>query len=330
MSRAGTLALGAVALAAMAGALASQALFAVAVGLLLVIVAAGVSVALAVRRLMITRSVLQSEIAEDQPVIVCFEVRGRGRLPLPVRLEVQVDLDSWVPLGESGGLVELLVGRRGAWQLESSRLRLADGWGIVQRWLLVGQPQPLLVLPTLDPHVPLPRWPQAAAGGPDSDPDLDGLERYVPGTPPSRIYWPALARGGDLQQRRLATSMDIGRPLVVVDTAHTSDPRAVDWAARTAAGAIVRLAAGGGCRVLLPGEKVATTVTGLTAAWRGVHRRLALLEPGPHAAGLGSLEAGLVPDLHIRAVQAPAAALAAHLRPLPPGVVAATETRGGS
>jgi uncharacterized protein (DUF58 family) len=330
MSRAGTLALGAVALAALAGALASLALFAVAVGLLLVVAAAGVSVALAVRRLVVTRSVLQGEVAEDQPVIICFEVRGRGRLPLPVHLEVQVNLDSWVPLGESGGLVELLVGRRGAWHLEPSRLRLTDGWGIIHRWLLVGQPQPLLVLPTPDPHAPLPRWPQAAAGGPDSDPDLDGLEPYIPGTSPSRIYWPALARGGGLHQRRLATSTDIGRSLVLVDTAHTTDPRAVDWAARTAAGVILRLAGGGGCRVLLPGDQVATTVTGLTAAWRGVHRRLALLEPGGHPAGAGSLEAGLVSDLHIRAVQAPAAAFAAQLRPLPPGVVAATETRGGS
>jgi uncharacterized protein (DUF58 family) len=329
MSRAGTLALGAVALAAIAGALASLALFAVAVGLLLVIVAAEVSVALAARRVVVTRSVLQGEVTEDQPVVVGFQVRRRGRLPLPVHLEVQVDLDSWVPLGESGDLVGLLVGRRGAWQLGPSRLRLADGWGIVQRLLLVGQPQPLLVLPTLDPHAPLPRWPQAAADGPDSDPDLDGLEPYVPGTPPSRIYWPALARGGGLQQRRLVASANGARPLVVVDTAHTSDPRAVDWAARTAAGAIVRLAGGGGCRVLLPGDQVATTVTGLTSAWRGVRRRLAVLEPGSHAAEQESLGAGRVPDLYVRAAEAPAAAFAAQLRPLPPGVVAATETRGG-
>jgi MoxR-like ATPase len=327
VSRAGGLALGAIALATMAGALASLALFAVAVGLLLVVAAAGVNVAMAVRRLVVNRSLLQDEVDEDQPVVVGFQVRGLGRLPLPVRLEVQVDLDSWVPLGESGGRVELLVGRRGAWQLGPSRLRLTDGWGIVHRLLLVGQPEPLLVLPTPDPHPSLPRWPQAAVGGPDFEPDLDGLEPYVPGTPPSRIYWPALARGGGLHQRRLVASAGGDRPLVLVDTAHTGDPRAVDWAARTAAGVILGLAAGGGCRVLLPGDQVATTVTGLTVAWRGVLHRLALLEPGRHAAGRGSLDAGWVSDLHIRAVQAPAAALAAQLRPLPPGVVAAIATR---
>ena len=72
---------------------------------------------------------------------------------------------------------------------------------------------------------------------------------------------------------------------MVVDTADTGDPRAVDWAARTAAGAILRLAGTGGCRVLLPGDQVATTVTDLTAAWHGVHRRLALLQPGCPATG---------------------------------------------
>ena len=87
--------------------------------------------------------------------------------------------------------------------------------------------------------------------------------------------WPAApACSSDGWSHRLA-----GLPLVVVDTADTGDPRAVDWAARTAAGVILRLAGTGGCRVLLPGDQVATTVTDLTAAWRGVHRRLALLQP---------------------------------------------------
>jgi uncharacterized protein (DUF58 family) len=328
--RAVGLALGAVALAVMAGALASLALFAIAVGVLLVIATAGVNVTLAARRLVVTRSLLQGEVDENQPIVIGFQVGGLGRLLLPVLLEVQVDRNSWMPLGEGGDFVELLVGRRGAWQLGPSRLRLTDGWGIVHRLLLVGQPEPLLVLPTPDPQAPLSQWQHTASGGPDFEPDLDGLEPYVPGTPPSRIYWPALARGGGLHQRRLAASAGGDRLLVLVDTAHTSDPRAVDWAARTAAGAILRLAGGGGCRVLLPGDQVATTVTDLTAAWQSVHRGLALLEPGRHAAGGGSLDAGPVPELYIRAAQAPAEAVAAQLRPLPPGVVAAIETRGGS
>jgi uncharacterized protein (DUF58 family) len=320
MKRPGGLLLGAVVLAVVAGALASLALFTLAIGLILITLAAWASVAATARRLVVTRSVLQHEVGEDQPISVCFQVRGPGRLPLPVHLEAQVDTDRWIPLGEGGGLLWLLVGRRGPWQLEPSRLRLRDGLGILEWPLVVGRPEPLLILPALDPWVPIPPRPDARAG----DLDLDGLEPYVPGTPISRVHWPALARGAGLQQRRLAAP-PAGLPLVVVETADTVDPRAVDWAARTAAGAILRLAGTGGCRVVLPGDQVATTVTGLTAAWRGMHRRLALLQPAGPAAGRGPLEAGEVPMLHVRAAHAPAEVRGAPPRPLPPGVVAATE-----
>jgi uncharacterized protein (DUF58 family) len=323
MKRAGALLLGAVALAVAAGALASLALFALAFGLLLVTLAAGASVALAARRLVVTRSIPRREVGEDQPIGVCFQVGGLGRLPLPVHLEAQVGTDRWVPLGEDGGRLQLLVGRRGAWQLDPSRLRLRDGFGIVLQPLVVGWPEPLLILPTPDLGVPIPPRPGARAG----DPDLDGLEPYVPGTPISRVHWPALARGAGLQQRRL-TAPPGDLPLVVVDTADSGDPGAVDWAARTAAGAILRLAGSGGCRVLLPGDQVATSVTNLTAAWRGVHRRLALLQPAGPVAGRELLEAGPAPVLYVRAAHAPAEMLAAPPQPLPPGVVAAATERG--
>jgi uncharacterized protein (DUF58 family) len=324
MKRAGGLLLGAAVLLPTAGALASLALFALAVGLLLVTLAAGASVAAAARRLVVTRSVLQREVGEDQPISVCFQVRGPGRLPLPVHLEAQVDTDGWVPLGEGGGLVPLLVGRRGAWRLEPSRLRLRDGLGILAWPLLACQPEPLLILPTPDRRVPIPPRPDARVGDPDLD--LDGLEPYVPGTPISRVHWPALARGAGLQQRRLTTPPG-GLPLVVVDTAGTGDPRAVDWAARTAAGVILRLVGAGGCRVQLPGDQAATTLTDLTAAWHGVHRRLALLQPAGPAAAPGPLQAEEVPVLYVRAADAPAEALGTQPPPLPPGVVAAATER---
>jgi uncharacterized protein (DUF58 family) len=322
VKRAGGLLLVAVALAVAAGTLASLALFALAIGLLLVTLAAGASVAAAARRLVVTRSVLHREVGEDQSIVVCLQVRGPGRLPLPVHLEAQADTDRWVPLGEGGGLLRLLVGRRGAWRLDPSRLRLRDGFGILEWPVLAGQPELLLILPAPDLRVPIPPQPDARA----DDLDLDGLQPYVPGTPISRVHWPALARGAGLQQRRL-TAPPTGLPLVVVDTADTGDPRAVDWAARTAAGAILRLAGTGGCRVLLPGDQVATTVTDLTAAWPGVHRRLALLQPGCPATGRGRLEAGEGPVLQVRAAHAPAEVLGATPRPLPPGVAAAATER---
>jgi uncharacterized protein (DUF58 family) len=325
MRRAVGLLLGAAVLATAAGALASLALFALAVGLLVVTAAAEVSVALAASRLVVTRSILEREVAEDQPVRVDFQVRGLGRLPLPVRLEAQVDAGGWVPLGERGGTLQLTVGRRGAWQLAASRLRLRDGFGIVERSVLAGQPELLRILPTPDPTVRIP----PRCGGWAADLDPDGLQPYVPGTPIGRIHWLALARGAGLQQRRLAAP-SAGLPLVVVDTTGASDPRAVDWAARAAAGTILRLARTGGCRVLLPDDRAATTVTDLATTWQGVHRRLAGLEAARAGAGRAALGAGQGPVVHVRAARAPAEVLREQPRPLPPGVVAvASQRRAG-
>ncbi len=326
MRRAGGLLLGTAALIAAAGALASLPLFALAIGLVVVMVAAGASVALAAHRLTVTRSVPQREAREDDTVLVRFQVRGLSRLPLPVRLEAQVDTGGWVPLDERGGTLQLTVGRRGAWRLAPSRLRLRDALGIFEWSVSAGQPEPLLILPAPDPTVPIPQ----RLGASVDDPEPDGLQPYVPGTPIGRIHWPALARGAGLQQRRLAPP-PTDLPLVVVDTTAASDPRAVDWAARAAAGVIVRLARSGGCRVLLPGDRTATTVTDLAATWRGMHRRLALVEPASSAAGRVPLRAGQAPVVCIQAARAPAEVFGAQPRPLPPGVVAvATERRVGS
>jgi uncharacterized protein (DUF58 family) len=321
MRRAGGLLLGAGVLAVAAGAVASLALFALAIGLVVVTAAAGASVLLAARRVVVTRLVPQREAREDQAIGVGFQVRGLGRLPLPVHLEAQVDVGGWVSLGERGGTLELMVGRRGTWQLGPSRLRLRDGLGIFEGSVLVGQPERLLILPAPDLTVPIP----SRSGAWAADPDPDGLQPYTPGTPIGRIHWPALARGAGLQQRRLVPS-PTGLPLVVVDTVGASDPRAVDWAARVAAGVVMRLARSGGCRVLLPGDRTATTVTDTAAAWHGVHRRLALLEAAEPPGGRAPLGAGRTPDVHIRAVQAPTQMLV-EPRPLPPGVVAVASKR---
>jgi uncharacterized protein (DUF58 family) len=139
MRRAVAVLLGAVALAAAAGALASMALFALAIGLVVVTVAAGASVVPGARRLAVTRRVPQREALEDQAIPVHFEVRQYGRLPLPVQLDAQDDTGGWVPLGERGGTLDLRVGRRGAWSLAPSRLRLRDAFGFFE-WAAAGGP----------------------------------------------------------------------------------------------------------------------------------------------------------------------------------------------
>ncbi len=322
MRRVVGLLLGAAVLAVAAGALSSMALFALAVGMVLVTVAVGASVALAAHRLAVTRKVPRREAREDQTIDICVEVGGLGRLPLPVRLEVQVDADGWVPLGERGGILHLTVGRRGIYQLTPSRLRLRDALGIFEWSAQVGQPELLHILPAPDLSVPIP--PRCGARAMAGDADPDGLQPYVPGTPVGRIHWPALARGAGLQQRRLAAP-PTGLPLVLVDTTGAGDPRAVDWTARVAAGVVLRLAQSGGCRVLLPGDHTPTTVTDTGASWRGVHRRLASLG----GAGPLALQAGRDPDVHIRADHAPAQALVHQPRPLPPGVDAVTNKQVG-
>jgi uncharacterized protein (DUF58 family) len=292
--------LGAGALTTAAGGLASPALLAPALGLAMVIVAAWASVAAAVRRLRVSREVLTPEVVEGGAVHLRFEVDGLRRLP--VTLEAQVD-GSWVPLGAGGGELSLVAGRRGAYRLRPSPLRVRDALGIVRRRLHAGRPEPLLVLPRPDAGALAARlW-----GGPadDLDLDLDGLAPYAPGTPIGRIHWPALARGAGLQARRFVAAG--GPPLVVVDMGGNPGASAVDWAARVAAGHILGLIRTGGCRVLLPGDRTATTVTDTAEQWRTVHRRLALMQPSAHAprrAPLADLQAGTV---HVDAARAPAA-----------------------
>ena len=48
--------------------------------------------------------------------------------------------------------------------------------------------------------------------------DVDGLRPYRPGTPASRIHWPAVARGAGLIERRLQADGD-SRPMIVLDAA---------------------------------------------------------------------------------------------------------------
>ena len=150
------------------------------------------------------------------------------------------------------------------------------------------------------------------------DPEPDGLRPYTPGTPINRVHWAGAARGGELQERHFATGRD-QLPLVVVDT-QGADAAAVAWVARSAAGLVLALARAGGCRVLLPGDRVVTTIDDV-GAWPPIHRRLAALEPDGATMPVHDPEA-----LFVRAASAPeradraAGALAARRRRAAHGV----------
>ncbi|TNY38556.1 DUF58 domain-containing protein [Thermomonospora catenispora] len=288
-----------------AGALPSLALFALAVGMLLLTLGAAASVLVARVRVRADRTVLEREFTEGRPLRLRFEVSMPSWLP--VRLHVRVARRLWAEV-DGGGVVELPLERRGAYRIEPSVLRIGDALGIFRSTVRVGTPEEVLVLPLPEGggHAP------PARGRAAEETEPDGLRPYVPGTSVSRIHWLSLARGQGLHERRLGPP-PAGLPLVVIDTAGLTDPGEVDWVARTAAGHVRRLARDGGCAVLLPGDAAPAAVVD-EDSWRALHRRLATLEAG------GPAPAAVGPDVVV--IRFPAG-LPPGPRPLPPppGVV---------
>jgi len=103
------------------------------------------------------------------------------------------------------------------------------------------------------------------------------------------MYWPALARTGELVERRLRADAD-SRPLIVLDPRGGGDEAALDAAVRAAASLCVHLARQGGCALLLPGDRRPTVLEATLAAWEHAHARLAVVTgaSGPNLAGLAS------------------------------------------
>jgi uncharacterized protein (DUF58 family) len=150
-----------------------------------------------------------------------------------------------------------------------------------------GSPQSLLVLPRIERA----RWArddpserlEQRAGAPLealAAVDVDGLRPYRPGTPASRISWPALARGAGLLERRMRVERDAG-PLVVLDLRCTRNSERVDAAVRAAASLAHELGRRSGCELLLPGDRRPVQIEPDLAAWPEAHVRLALVEGGP-------------------------------------------------
>ena len=130
--------------------------------------------------------------------------------------------------------------------------------------------------------------PTAARREPFAATEVDGLRPYRPGTPASRIHWPALARGAGLLERRLRADGDT-RPLVVLDARGSgAGAELLDAAVRAAASLALELARRGGCELLLPGERRSITSGRDLAAWPAAHALLALVEGGAARASAGA------------------------------------------
>jgi uncharacterized protein (DUF58 family) len=290
--------------------LGSVALFAFALGLLVLVATCLTATLVGAARVVVERTVDQAEVVEGRPVTLRFRVRGpRG---LPVHAEVRGADGTWQRL-ERDSSRSCVIERPGPHLVDPSGVRVRDDLGLfASRRRTAGDPAVVLVLPA-PASVALPQ--QAPGTYPGGDPEPDGLQPYSRGTPVGRIHWPSVARAGEWQERRVLSAPQ-GMPFVIVDLSGAPSEEAVDWTLRAAAGQIYSLARGGGCRVLLPGERLPLPVENVAEGWPGMHRRLA----GLRSAIGSAAPTGPPGAIQVRATQAPALAPARSGR-LPSGVV---------
>jgi uncharacterized protein (DUF58 family) len=267
-------------------------LFVPAVALLLVAGATVVWIFLAGRCIRISRVLSADRVVEEQPVEAKILIEGLLGLP---GAEIIDPLSSGKIAISSvrSRHIELRVlsrfSRRGRVTLPTPRLRLCDQLGLAESVTRGSGPsQELLVLPRTErvSWREAGGWPELHTSGavvspePTGATELDGIRRYRPGTPASRIHWPALARGAGLLERRLLPDGE-SSPLVVLDARGAGPDSVLDAAVRAAASLTVELARREGCDLLLPGQRRPIHVARDLAAWPDAHVRLALVEGGP-------------------------------------------------
>jgi uncharacterized protein (DUF58 family) len=253
---------------------------------------------MATRRARIVRRLQARRVIEDEPLEAVVSVT-RGACGLPRADVVDPLADQPVPLGRGLSLItgrrtvtlrlEARFSRRGRVKLPPPSLLVRDALdlatGVCQG---AGSDREVLVLPRTDRV----RWINTALGDrldqprtrallePVAATEVDGLRPYRPGTPASRIHWPAVARGAGLLERRLLADAD-RRPLVVLDARCSGPLEELDAAVRAAASLALELARRGGCGLLLPGRRRSVQIDPDLAAWPAAHAQLAVVEGGP-------------------------------------------------
>jgi uncharacterized protein (DUF58 family) len=242
----------------------------------------------AARDLTVERELARTRAVEEEPVDVGVLIRSpaigapSGELDDPF-------LDGRTALLRPGRRAQRIrirasFARRGRRRLGAPAVIVRDPLGMTRRSVTGGRADELLILPRTEPLTDAARG-DGQRPGPwlrtlslAADVDLDGLRPYRPGTSASRIYWPGLARGGDLSERRLRSGSD-ERALVVLDT-RTSNPADLDAAVRAAASICRHLGEGRGCRLGLPGMRRALEIGPGLRGWEAAHTHLALVERG--------------------------------------------------
>jgi len=270
-------------------------------GVALVALALGCAlwVALAGQGAALVRAAGPHTVEEERPYPIRLELRP-GLLPVPGGELTDPLLTEPVPVGPGMAQrvrIDVRFARRGRRVIEPGALVMRDPLGLAQRRVPgEGGRGELLVLPRVEP-VLAPGGGSGAGGagaGPDggsgraalrgrmegsaAELDLDGLRPYREGTPASRIHWPAVARSGEMLERRLTADSD-SAPLVVLDASRPPSEEALDRAVRAAASLCLHLGRRGGCALLLPGDRRPTSLGPDMAAWPALHARLALAGP---------------------------------------------------
>ena len=219
-------------------------------------------------------------------------------------------------------------GRR---RLGAADLTISDPLGLWRRRLSTARSDDLVVLPRVEEVL----WGESGteAGGRSdgtgsaSDAnarrgglaqfEVDGLRPYRDGSPASRIHWPAVARTGEMLERRLIAGGD-PRPLVVFDPRGAAERADRERAMRAAASLCVALARAGGCDLLLPGERRPLTIDSALRSWPEAHTRIALADHGAAVPDPGRLRGAVV--LWVTAARG----LPGSVRSLRPGSVVVT------
>lgn len=286
MGAAGTALIG-LALVLVAAAFDAEALYVPGVAFAVLGTGAGAWVRAAATGVRIVRELDRHTVEEEEPLRVSIAVTTRGA-PLPGGWIDEPLLALPAPLRRGGRSARVRIdarfSRRGLRVLAPPRLVVRDPLGLAQRAVAADEPATVLVLPRVSSVRAPAGWGAVLAGRSASlvtapEVELDGLRAYQPGSPASRIHWPALARGHGMQERRLRAELD-ARPLVLLDARAPATEQALDQAVRAAASLCVHLAARGGCALLLPGERRATAIDPDLGAWHAAHARLALVKAG--------------------------------------------------
>jgi uncharacterized protein (DUF58 family) len=252
-----------------------------------------------------------NRIVEGEPYPLELTTVG-ARVPPPSGVLGDPVLDRPVELGPRwrGRLVvQPLLEGRGLRRLGPAVLEIRDPLGIWSRRVESAPAGDLLVLPRIEPVIASGSGASGSrrrqAGAIDDavaasrsdlraiELEVDGLRPYREGTPASRIHWPAVARSGELIERRLVAGSDTA-PLVVCDSVRPDSEEALDAAVRAAASLCVHLAGVGGCSLLVCGERRALEIDADLHSWPQAHARLALVEPAVAPPVISGLRTGVI------------------------------------